>query len=251
MLAGGTIAPRLRRSARLRSPWTRRAAGLAAPGFRWIAWLVTPRSRRIARLVGPRPRSAPGFVAPWPASASAARRVPPWGGGRLVAPRSRLSGRPGRVAIAPRRGVALGPCALGSVLLLESIARIFVGAAGPPVGTAPVAGELRLSPRRHLRLRGVPQLALSEPPHDDVLVRAFQLRERRQQLLPVARAKSRRLVIDEDGPVRKSGRHPVILAGIRDLRIRDSLETFQLFDQRRTFEVEEPGRLTFVPAGPL
>src|SRR5438128_2145824 len=111
---------------------------------------------------------------------------PPMLAGGTVAPRPRLSGRPGRVAIAPRRGVALGPGALGSVLLLESIARIFVGAAGPPVGTAPVAGELRLSPRRHLRLRGIPQLAPSEPPHDDVLVRAFQLRERRQQLLLVA-----------------------------------------------------------------
>jgi hypothetical protein len=45
---------------------------------------------------------------------------------------------------------------------------------------------------------------VSEPPHRDVAVRAFQLIERREELLAITSAECRRFPIDEDRPVRKA-----------------------------------------------
>src|SRR5438270_638763 len=82
-------------------------------------WLAAPRAIATGRGAG-------GFVAPG--------LVAPGGSGRwLAAPRAPSAVRGTRRPVAVPRGAALvGPGALGSVLLLEPIARIPVSAARPP-----------------------------------------------------------------------------------------------------------------------
>jgi Uma2 family endonuclease len=132
----------------------------------------------------------------------------------------------GLVAIALRGGILLRPRALGAILFLEAISWILVRSAGTPVA-APPLGAFRPLPARlarragrvllrlkilALRLARLPQLAAREPAHGDVGVLALQLHERRLQLLALAGAKRRRLVVDQDSPVRVARRHPAILA---------------------------------------
>ena len=111
----------------------------------------------------------------------------------------------------------LGSSALRLRSLLEAITGIAVFAARPPV-TAPLL-ERRF--RRTLsglrRLRRLPQPPARKPFHDNVGVLSAQLIERRQELFALARAKGRRLLVDEDGPVRVARRHPCIVTGIGDL----------------------------------
>lgn len=59
----------------------------------------------------------------------------------------------------------------------------------------------------------LPQTAARKPPEQHVVVGAFQLVERRQQLLLIARTECRRLPVDEDGPVREARRHASVLYG--------------------------------------
>src|SRR6185295_5995793 len=114
------------------------------------------------------------------------------------------------IALAPR--VAFRPPFLIALLLLiaELLPRILVLAAGPPVAAAHVAfcagRRARIAPARRgaLGVRRLPQLAACEPAQQHVLVRALQLRQRRQQFLVVTRAKCRRLAVDEDRPVREA-----------------------------------------------
>jgi len=53
----------------------------------------------------------------------------------------------------------------------------------------------------------IPELAAREIAHHDIRVGAFQLLKRRNELVSVARAKRRGLLIDEDRPIRVAGRH--------------------------------------------
>src|ERR1051325_10434775 len=94
------------------------------------------------------------------------------------------------------------------VLLRVLRPRILVLSAGPPVGAA-CFRRLRPAARLLRRARRLPQLAARKPFHDDVAVGAFELIERREQLLGVARAKGGRRVVDPNGPVRETRRHPV------------------------------------------
>ena len=215
--------------------WRGAARRFVLPGFS-LAW----RARSIRWLAG-RPiasRRAGGSIAPATAARSAIRRAP----GRrpigllaprsiatrradwLVAPRLRRVAR--LVAIALRCGILLRPRALGTILLLEPIARILVRAAGAPVAAAPLRRRRpiasRLARRRRrmlldlkivaLRLARRPQLPSREPLHGDVGVLALQLHEGRLQLLALARAEGGRLVVDQNRPVRVAGRHPFILS---------------------------------------
>lgn len=200
-----------------RSITTRRTTRrLVAPRF--------PLSSRSRRLGLPPPiagwRTTRGFVAP-PASARP----------RIRQATARLAGdrrsEARLVAIALRGRIVLRPRALGTVFLLESIARIFVRAAGTPVAAPPfrplgtVGTALVWRGRRvpahlkvvALRLARRPQPPPREPRHRDVGVPAPQLRKRRQQLFALAGAEGRRLVVDQDRPVRVTGRHPAILSG--------------------------------------
>src|SRR4029077_16046085 len=99
-------------------------------------------------------------------------------------------------------------------------------AAGTPVAAAAFDRWLRLLPRFALRLRRIPQPALREPLHRDILIGMLQLRERRQELFPIASAARGRLAVDEDRPVREARGHLCIVTGIRDsgFGIRDLTE---------------------------
>jgi len=174
-------------------------------------------------------------------SIAARRLVAPWTittrrTGGLIGPWLALARDVARlVAIALRRGILLRPGALGTILFLEPIARILVRAAGTPLTSPPLGSFRTLRAPLARRGRGVllhleivalglarrPQLAAREPLHGDVGVLALQLHERRLQLLALARAERRRLVVDENCPVRVAGRHPVILSGSRRVRRRD------------------------------
>jgi hypothetical protein len=130
------------------------------------------------------------------------------------------------------------------LLFLESIARILVGAAGPPVRAPFFRGPsfIRSSRIALRRVRSAwpsaksgsagappalevlalgflcfPQPAPREPFHDDVGILAQQLVERREQLAALARAECRRLVVDQDRPIRVARRHRPILAGIETI----------------------------------
>ena len=100
-------------------------------------------------------------------------------------------------------------------LIAELLARISVLTAGTPVASARLpaiartSGAARVSsaPRRTLGVRRLPEFSAREPSQDHVLVRAFQLMKRRQQLLLIARAEGRRFSIDQDRPVREARRH--------------------------------------------
>jgi hypothetical protein len=101
----------------------------------------------------------------------------------------------------------LGPVTRRLRSLLETFAGVAVFAAGPPV-TAPLFDPRLRCALRGLRLdRRFPQPSAREPLHDDVRVLPLQLVKRREQLFALARAKSRRLLIDEDGPVRVARGH--------------------------------------------
>ena len=240
------------RSCRLRLPWPiARRRRLVAP---WLA--LARRTRSIGWLAAPRPLALPRrLVAPWTVATwrarglVAPRRVPRPEALRrirllpgtiascrthgLVAPLgSRLRRVPRLVAIALRCRILFRPCALGTILFLESIARILVRAAGTPVAPPPLRGRRRtIAPRltrrgrrMFLRLEIValrfarrPQLSPREPLHGDVGVLPLQLHEGRLQLLALARAEGGRLVVDQNRPVRIAGRHPLILARRRFL----------------------------------
>jgi hypothetical protein len=101
----------------------------------------------------------------------------------------------------------IGPVTRRLRSLLETFAGVAVFAAGPPV-TAPLFDPRLRCALRGLRLdRRFPQPSAREPLHDDVRVLPLQLVKRREQLFALARAKSRRLLIDEDGPVRVARGH--------------------------------------------
>jgi hypothetical protein len=102
-------------------------------------------------------------------------------------------------------------CLCSALLAVEPRARIHVRTAGPPVAPAFLAAPFHVAPRPLRLLRVIPQLAAREPLHDNVLVRALQLRKRRLQLLLLGRTKSRWLVVDQDRPVRIPRRHAAIV----------------------------------------
>ena len=80
--------------------------------------------------------------------------------------------------------------------------------ARPPVpSTAAFDRGLALPACVPILLLRLPQTAAREPPEQHVFVGTFQLVERRQQLLLIARTECRRLPVDEDGPVREAWRH--------------------------------------------
>ena len=125
------------------------------------------------------------------------------------------------------------------LLFVEPRARIFVLPARPPVFAAGVS----LAPRRSSRwslfpplevfaflfLR-FPQPSAREPLHRDVFVLPFQLVQRRQEFLWIARAERGRSVVDEDRPVRESRRHSTIVGALGSPRrgvlyFRSALET--------------------------
>jgi len=142
---------------------------------------------------------------------------------------------------------------------------------------APVAGSFftrnwRPSLRLTFRFRRVPDPPAREPLHHYIGIRPAKLRERRQQLLLLARAERCRLAVDEDGPVSIARGHECDLTGIRDLtvmlrllrRIRGCAEAcangfwvplageaLELFDEGRALEVEKSCGLAFVPASAL
>jgi hypothetical protein len=251
------------RAALVAGPRLPLVAGLPTPGTvasrRTAARLLTPRTiatRRTRRLVAS-PRLSLGS---WPRRLPLPRLVAPRRSGGLVLPRTiaarraewlisfwkrrsvflkrpiacrrlRAKAIPTRrtgelVAIALRRGIFFRPPALGAVLFLEPIARILVRPAGTPIPSALLAGERRpLGPRRALRLRRIPQLALREPLEHDVRVLPLQLRQRRQQLRLLARAERGRVAVYEDGPVREARRHNLLLQelGVADWGLRPQL----------------------------
>src|SRR5262245_50230443 len=71
----------------------------------------------------------------------------------------------------------------------------------------------------------------------------LQLLERGKQLLAVLGTKRGWLAFQDDGPVGESRRHSPGL-----VRCLVGLEAFELFDQRRSFEVQQLRRLTLVPS---
>jgi hypothetical protein len=81
---------------------------------------------------------------------------------------------------------------------------IDVRAAGAPVARA-VASRLAFGALRlHRFVRRGPHAAALEPLHHRRRLFALQLRERRLQLRRLARAKRRRALANQDGPVRRS-----------------------------------------------
>src|SRR5438874_5059016 len=177
------------------------AAWFAAPGpLSFAGRFVRPRSLALARRLSRPPSFGSTVARAIPAAARRRRPRRRSAGGRPIA----------GVRIALGRRVPFG--ALLALLppprfLVESRARILVLAAGPPVAAALLARELRPAPRGVLRLRRFPQPPLREPLQLDALVRAPQLRERRHELLLLARAERRRLVVNQNRPVREARRH--------------------------------------------
>ncbi len=247
LTAPGSIATR-RATGGLVRPWaipSRWAAGrFGPPAFAW-----SPIGRASARLAGITTRCAGavrGFIGPGPIAArrAAARGATAPGSIATRGPARRGFVRPWLTVAA-----ALRPHAVRAILLLESIARILVHAAGAPILAAVflVASPRRIARGRAgrrlpftpfvrpggralaplkvfaLELLRLPQPAACEPLHLGVRVLALQLVERRQQFFLLPRAKRRRLVVDEDGPVRVARRHALLWqgSGIRDRRIRD------------------------------
>jgi hypothetical protein len=98
---------------------------------------------------------------------------------------------------------------------LESIAGIAVFAAWPPVATPLFERWLRRALRGPRRLGRLPQASAREPLHHDVDAFSAQLMKRRQKLLALARAKGRRLLVNENRPVGVARGHSPIVAGIR------------------------------------
>lgn len=95
---------------------------------------------------------------------------------------------------------------------LESRARIGVCTARPPTRPAFLTGRGgRLLPCAALFFRRVPKSSAREPFQDDVRVRSPELLKGRHQFGAVACTERGRLPIDEDGPVRVSGRHGAIV----------------------------------------
>ena len=99
----------------------------------------------------------------------------------------------------------------------RAVARRYLRFSGP-VFVALVAALARRRRRVLLGLEIVafglarrPQLAAREPLHGDVGVLALQLDNGGLQLLALARAEGRRLVVDQDRPVGVARRHPAIL----------------------------------------
>src|SRR5262249_13681853 len=141
---------------------------------------------------------AAGLVAPW--SIGAWRRR---AGCASIAIGS--DGRPGRVPV--RALLALLPALR---FLVEPRARVLVLSARAPVAVALLAGLTRTAFGGVLRVGRFPQPSAGEPFHVDVLVGALQLGDRRQQFLPIAGSKGRRLVVDEDRPVSEARRPSAI-----------------------------------------
>ena len=195
--------PRFPFSRRLGTPRLPLARRLGTPRLPLARRLGTPGSSLAARVLCPRLARAGRLRSPWSVLFASGFRVP-----RLA--RSRWLGAPG--PIAPRL-IARRPRPFGTMLLFETIARILVRAAGPPVRTAFLAGEGRPPSGRTFCLRRIPQLTAREPPHHDILIGALQLRDGRQQLLLIAGAKRRWLAVDQNGPVSESWRHRLILEG--------------------------------------
>src|SRR5262249_27405557 len=92
-----------------------------------------------------------------------------------------------------------------SARLIGPRPRILVLSPGPPLLAPAFDGLARA--RRALRLRRVPQPPAREPLQNDVLVRALELAERRQEIRGVARPERRGRVVDENRPVREARRH--------------------------------------------
>ena len=208
-----------------RSAGRRAVHRLVLPGFAFAWWTRSigrfPRPRTLSvtnRSVAPRPITA-RLVLPRPIATVRTNR--------FVAPvAARLRRISGLVPIALRRGIFFRPRALGTILFLEPVARIFVRAAGTPVAAPPLRRRpiaLRLPRRRRrvalhleivaLRLPRLPQLPACEPAHRDVWALPLELYERRLELLALPRAESRRLLVDQNRPVGMAGRHPAILTG--------------------------------------
>jgi hypothetical protein len=91
---------------------------------------------------------------------------------------------------------------------LESLAWILVLAAWTPRGPALFAhrGPFALQ-RFALMFRRFPQPAACKPHHPCVRMPRLQLPKRGRELLLRARAKRRRLILENDGPVGEAGRH--------------------------------------------
>src|SRR5262249_29408052 len=162
--------------------------------------------------------------------------------------------RPGRAPVRAR--LALLPTLR---FLVEARAGILVLSARTPVAVALLARRPRTALGGPLCVRRVPQPSVREPFQHDVLVRAFQLGDCRQQFLLIARADCRRLAVDENRPVGEARRHLTILrrpactpvtrvAGIPPV-LSGLGVPLQLLDQRGSLEMEEPRRLPLVAAG--
>ena len=89
-----------------------------------------------------------------------------------------------------------------------------MGAARTPVAIAKLIRGFGLPPGRLLGFARLPQAPAREPLQGDDGVLARQLIERRQELVSFEGPKRGRLVVDEDGPVGKTWRHPSIVSGI-------------------------------------
>lgn len=178
-------------------------------------------------------------------------------------------------AVAPRP-VARGWLAarrarrLRAARLLLAVAALLASVrAGPRVAMVATRSPIfapRLIRRSAMKaggIRRVPQPTVREPLQLDVLVRVAQLPQRRQQIVAPVGTEGRRRLVDEDRPVREAWRHApehstrrsTATAGetrgaagsgaITELTV----EAFQLFDEGRSLEVEEPRGLPFVAAG--
>jgi hypothetical protein len=112
---------------------------------------------------------------------------------------------------------AAGAPILAAVIVVAPPRRIARGRAGRQLPLTPLVGPggRALAPLEvfALELLRLPQPAASEPLHLGVRVLALQLVERRQQFFLLTRAKRRRFVVDEDGPVRVARRHTLLWQG--------------------------------------
>jgi hypothetical protein len=245
MPGGRRTMPTRRRPARAR--WQRTLGVVTRPPGRGRRALIAPlrpvADRRLALVVPLRPvagrrlaiviplrpvaRRRPAFAIPlWPvARGRRAIAAPLWtaGAGPLAARRQRARGQwTGRdstldccrrprcarcagwlVSTRPRR--ARGPAFLRA--FLETRARILVFPARTPLAIPFLARPIEILVRPLRLFRRVPQLPAREPLQHHVRVLALQLHERRQEVFFFSRAKGRWLLVDQNGPVRKTRGH--------------------------------------------
>jgi len=149
------------------------------------------------RLCGDPRRSTPRFITPRPAGSRrpALRPARPWT-------------RRGTAALGFPIARRLRSGVLRLRTLLESIAGIAVFAARPPVAAAFFGRRFRRALRGLRRLGRLPQSSAREPLHDDVGVLPAKLMESGEKLFALAGAKGRRLLVDENRPVRVARGHP-------------------------------------------